>query len=94
LIKVNRYSKQRRLTLKRIKELNRREDQNILKLEIDKIMTEGVKISEKNGQFSVPGALNSFSLRSSFFITFVKEEGFTDLFFRFLDSPNRNTGML
>jgi hypothetical protein len=49
LAKANRYSKQRRLTLKRIKELSRREDQNILELKIDEMMTEGVKISEKNG---------------------------------------------
>jgi hypothetical protein len=38
LIKANRYNKQRRLALKRIKELSRRENQNILELEIDKMM--------------------------------------------------------
>jgi hypothetical protein len=48
LAKANRYNKQRRLALKRIKELSRRENQNILELEIDKIITESVKISEGN----------------------------------------------
>jgi hypothetical protein len=49
LAKVNRYTKQRRLALKRIKELGRREDQNILELEIDEMIIEGVEISEGDG---------------------------------------------
>jgi hypothetical protein len=40
-----------------------------------------------------PEALNSFSPRSASFIIPVKREGFTDLFFRFLDSSNRNAEM-
>jgi hypothetical protein len=90
LIKTNRYSKQRRLAFKRIKELGRRENQNILKLEIDKIMTENVNISERDRQLFTLKALNFFSPRSSFFIISVKGERFTNPFFRLLDSFDKS----
>jgi hypothetical protein len=44
LAKANRYTKQRRLALKRIKELGRREDQNILELEVDEMLTDGAAV--------------------------------------------------
>jgi uncharacterized protein YjbK len=94
LIKINRYNKQRRLTLKRIKELGRRENQNILKLEIDKMMTEGMKISERDKQFFVLKVLNSLSPRSSSFTALAKKEGSTNPFLRLLNSPNKNAEML
>ena len=73
------------MALKRIKELGRRENQNILELEIDEIMIKDIKIPERDGQFLTLRALNFFSFRSFFFIIFVKKEGFTDPFFGFLD---------
>jgi hypothetical protein len=91
LAKVNRYNKQRRLAFKRIKEFGRRENQNILKLEINEIIIEGVKISEKDRQLLILKALNSFLPRFFFFIIFAKRERFTDPFFRLLDSFNKNT---
>jgi hypothetical protein len=36
------------------------------------------------------GALNSLSSRFAFFIAPVEKKGFTDPFFRLLDSPGRN----
>jgi hypothetical protein len=38
----------------------------------------------------LPRILNSFSSRSAFFIIFIEREGFTNPFFRFLDSPDRS----
>jgi len=93
LVKANRYNKQRRLALKRIKKFGRRENQNILELEIDEMITESVNILERNGQLSIPKALNSFSPRFSFFTVFAKREGFIDPFFRFLDSPGKSAEM-
>jgi hypothetical protein len=93
LVKVNRYNKQRRLALKRIKELSRRENQNILKLKIDEMMTKGIKILKEDKQLSVLKILNFFSPRFSFFIIFVKGEGFTNPFFEFLDFFSKNIEM-
>ena len=81
------------MALKRIKEFNRREDQNILKLEIDKIMTENIKISERNRQLSVLKTLNFLSLRSFSFTVLVEKEGSTNFFLKFLDFFNRNAGV-
>jgi hypothetical protein len=78
LAKANRYTKQRRLALKRIKELGRREDQNILELEMDEMLTDGAAVVEglemdelvataAEGVIS-SGALNSPSPRSSSFL--------------------------
>jgi hypothetical protein len=53
-------------------------------------MTEDIKISKRDGQFFILKALNSFSFRFFFFIILVKREKSTNLFFRFLDSFNRN----
>jgi acyl-CoA reductase-like NAD-dependent aldehyde dehydrogenase len=46
LAKANRYTKQRRLALKRIKELGRREDQNIFELEMDEMLIDNTAIVE------------------------------------------------
>jgi len=93
LIKVNRYSKQRRLALKRIKEFGRRENQNILKLEIDEMITENVNILERNGQLSALKALNSFLFRFFSFTILAKKKGFTNSFFGLLNSSNKNIEM-
>jgi hypothetical protein len=74
--------------------LGRREDQNILELEIDEIIDESGprKISNLLLNF-LSGALNSFSSRSVSFIAPVKEKRFTDPFLKLLDSSNRNAKM-
>jgi hypothetical protein len=84
--KAIRYSKQRRLIIKRLKKLGKREDQNILELEIDEMMDESGpgEIPDLPSNFS-PGALNSPSPRSVFFIAPVVGKGSTDPFFGFLD---------
>jgi hypothetical protein len=71
--------------------LRRREDQNILKLEIDEIMDE-------SGPGEIPDlfpnflseTLNSFSSRFAFFTISAKREGFIDPFLRFLDFFGKN----
>jgi hypothetical protein len=80
LARANRYSKQRRLALRRLKELGQREDQNILELEIDEMITEGLPdpLDGFEGVVS-SGALNSPSPRSSSFLDPA-----------LLDSQNRN----
>jgi hypothetical protein len=93
LIKANRYIKQRRLALKRIKELRRRENQNILKLEVNKILTDnatvmkGLEINEFitiiTKGIILSGALNSPSSR---FFSFFNPA--------FLDSPNKSVKVL
>jgi hypothetical protein len=93
LTKANRYIKQRRLALKRIKELGRREDQNILELKINKIMTEGIKILKRDKQFPILKALNSSSPRLSFFTVLIGGERSTNPFLELLNSPDRNTKM-
>jgi hypothetical protein len=54
------------------------------------MMTEGVEILERDGQFSVLGALNFFSPRPSSFTVPVGGEKFTNPFLGLLDSPGRN----
>jgi len=89
--KAIRYSKQRRLIIKRLKELGRREDQNILELEIDEMMDESGpgEIPDLPLDFS-SGALNSPSPRSVSFTAPVEGEGSTDPFLGLLDSPGRS----
>jgi hypothetical protein len=50
------------------------------------------KISDLFPNF-LPGALNSLSPRSAFFTIFVERKGFTNLFFRLLDSSGKSTEM-
>jgi hypothetical protein len=57
------------------------------------MMTENVKISEKNRQFFALKALNSPSSRSFSFTILVKRERFTNLFFRLLNSSDKNAKM-
>jgi hypothetical protein len=93
LIKANRYTKQRRLALKRIKELKRRKNQNILELKMDKILTDNAAVvgGLEMDEFIIiiiegvilSGALNSLSPRFSFFFNPA-----------FLDSPNKSAEML
>jgi hypothetical protein len=74
--------------------LGARELQNIEKLEIDKMMTEGMEIFEGNRQFPVPGALNSLSPRFFSFTVPVGREGSTDPFLGLLNSPGKNAEVL
>jgi uncharacterized protein YjbK len=77
-IKANRYTKQRRLTLKRIKKLGRRENQNILKLKVNEMLTNGTAVIKGLKMdkliaiiikgFILLGVLNSFSSRSFSFL--------------------------
>jgi hypothetical protein len=56
------------------------------------MIIEGIKISERDKQLFTLKVLNSPSPRFFFFITLAKK-GFTDPFFRLLDSPDRNVRM-
>jgi hypothetical protein len=68
--------------MKKLRDLGSREDRNILEFKIDKML------SDK--QFPALRALNSFSFRSFSFTVFIRKEGFTDPFFKFLDFLGRN----
>jgi hypothetical protein len=63
--------------MRKLRKLNRREKQNILELEINKIMADGAV--EKNGQLFILKAFNSPSPRSFSFLNPA-----------LLDSQNRN----
>jgi hypothetical protein len=56
-------------------------------------MTEDMEISEGDRQLPVPKALNFFSSRSSSFTALAKGKRSINLFFRLLNSLNRNAGM-
>jgi hypothetical protein len=73
--------------MKKFRDLGSREDRNILKLEIDKIMADSVM--KKNGQLPTLKTLNSFSPRLFSFIIPVGER-FTNPFFGLLNSFDRN----
>jgi hypothetical protein len=93
--KATRFAKQHRLVVRKLRELDRREEQNILELEIDEIMADGaVEVdgfvaAATEGVIS-SGALNSPSPRSSSFIDPAVGEGSTDPFLGLLDSPGRS----
>jgi hypothetical protein len=70
--------------MKKLRDLNSREDRNIFELEINKILSDR--------QFPVSEALNFFSPRP-FFFTIPVGKGSTDPFFRFLDFSDRNAEM-
>jgi len=53
-------------------------------------MTEGVKVLEKDRQFLVLKALNSFSSRPSSFTVPIRGEGSTNPFFKLLVSPGKS----
>jgi hypothetical protein len=92
--KAIRYNKQRRLIIKRLKKLGRREDQNILKLKIDEMINEfgPEKIPDLPPNF-LSKALNSLSPRSVSFITLVEKKRSTDPFFKLLNSPSKSVEM-
>jgi hypothetical protein len=94
--KTIRLNKQRRAVLKRVRDLSERKNQNILKLELDKMVelkSFPVKSTKGDGQLPAPKALNSLSPRPSSFTVPIDKEGFTDPFLRLLNSPNRNAEM-
>jgi hypothetical protein len=74
--------------IQKLRELDRREKQNIFKLEINKIMADDAM--KGDGQLPALKALNSPSPRSSFFIAFIKREGSINLFLKLLNSSGRN----
>jgi hypothetical protein len=74
--------------LKKIRDLDNRKARNILKLKIDEIVVDAVK------RIILLRALNFPSSRSFFFINLVIGEGFTDPFFRLLDSFDKNIKVL
>jgi hypothetical protein len=77
--------------MRKLRELDCREKQNILKLKIDKIMADST--IKRDEQFPALGALNFFSSRSFSFTVPVRRKGFTDPFFRLLDSSNKSAKM-
>jgi len=85
--KITRLRKQHRAVIKKLRDLGSREDRNILELKIDEFAAAAAK---EDGQFPIPGALNSPSPRPSSFTALVGGEGFIDLFLRLLDSPGKN----
>jgi hypothetical protein len=74
--------------MKKLYDLNSRENRNIFKLEIDKIMADDTV--KGNGQFSILKTLNSPSSRPFSFTVLIGGERFTDLFLRLLDSPGKS----
>jgi hypothetical protein len=77
-----------------VRELNKRENQNILKLKLNK-MVELESFTVKNMRKVVLlKALNFPSPRSTSFITPVKREGSTNPFLKLLNSPSRNVEIL
>jgi hypothetical protein len=90
--KITRLRKQHRAVIKKLRDLGSREDRNIFEFKIDKIMISNLFeiLQEENGQFPILKTLNSFSPRLSSFTVPVEREGFTDLFFKLLNSPGRS----
>jgi hypothetical protein len=82
--------KQRRLLLKKMRDLSNREARNILELKVDEMIVESVKILEKDRQFLALKALNSLSPRSFSFTVSIGREGSTNPFFKLLNSPDKN----
>jgi hypothetical protein len=83
--KTSRLRKQYRTVMKKLRDLNSRENRNILEFEIDKILSDR--------QFPALKALNSLSPRSSSFTVPVGKEEFTNPFLRLLDSSDKNAEM-
>jgi hypothetical protein len=84
--------------MRKLRELNRREKQNILKLEIDEIMADStVKVNEFITaiikRVILSEVLNSSSPRFFSFIDLIIRERLINPFFRLLDSPDKNAKM-
>jgi hypothetical protein len=77
--------------IQKLRELNRREKQNILKLEINEIMANGTVKRDK--QLPALKVLNSPSPRSFSFTVPVIEEGFTNPFLKLLNFFDKNAKM-
>jgi hypothetical protein len=58
------------------------------------MITEGINILKRDGQFFILKVLNFFSPRSFFFIIPAKREGSINPFFKLLDSFSKNIKML
>jgi hypothetical protein len=58
------------------------------------MMTKDIKISKRDGQLPVLKILNFFSPRSFSFTVFVEKERSINPFFKLLNSPGKNAGML
>jgi hypothetical protein len=71
-----------------MRDLNNRKARNILELKMDKIIVDAVK------GVILLRVLNFPSPRLSFFINLAVGKGFTNLFFRLLDSFSKNAKML
>jgi hypothetical protein len=76
-----------------VRELNKREDQNILKLKLNEIVKLKSFPVKDMGEIILSKALNSLSSRSAFFTVSITKKGFTNPFFKFLDSPNKSAKM-
>jgi len=71
--------------MKKLRDLNSRENRNILELEINEMLSDR--------QLPILKALNFFSSRLFSFIVSVGKERFTNPFFRLLDFSNKNIEM-
>jgi hypothetical protein len=76
-----------------VRELNERENQNILKFKLDKMIELKFFPVRNIRKIVLSGALNSFSSRSVSFIFLVKRKGFINPFFKLLDFSDRNAKM-
>jgi hypothetical protein len=83
--KISRFRKQYRAVMKKLRDLDSRENRNILELEIDEIL------SDK--QFLALKALNFFSSRPFSFTVSVGERSI-NLFLRLLNFPDKSAEML
>ena len=57
------------------------------------MMTEGIKILERDKQLSISEILNFFSSRFFSFTILAEREGFINPFLKLLNSPDKNTKM-
>jgi hypothetical protein len=81
--KISRLRKQYRTVMKKLRDLSNRENRNIFKFEIDKILSDR--------RLPALRILNSFSPRPFSFTVLVGKEGFINPFLRLLDFPGKNT---
>jgi hypothetical protein len=86
--KITRFAKQYKLIMQKLRELDRREKQNILKLKINEIMAN--RAVKENRQLLTLKVLNSPSPRSFSFTVPVIGKGSTNPFLRLLNSLNKN----
>jgi len=80
--KISRFRKQYRAVMKKLRDLGSRENRNILKFEIDEMLSDG--------QLPAPEALNFFLSRPSSFTVSVRGKRFINPFLRLLNSFDRS----